>query len=47
MTNTEITLVCNATNMLLEYNQYMDPTDNEAAMNLKLQSVKKYQRYKA
>ena len=38
----EVTRVCSATNVLLKYNWHLDPTDNEAAMDLGLQSVKKY-----
>ena len=42
--NAEVTQVCNAINVLLKYNWHLDLTDNEAAINLGLQSVKKYWR---
>ncbi len=38
----EVTRVCSATNLLLKYNWHLNPMDNEAAMNLRLQTVKKY-----
>ena len=38
----EVTRICSATNLLLKYNWHLDPTDNEAAVDLGLQSVKKY-----
>ena len=40
----EVTRVCSATNVLLKYDWHLDPTDNEAAVDLGLQSVKKYWR---
>ncbi len=38
----EVTRVCRATNVLLKYNWHLNPTDNEAAVDLGLRSVKKY-----
>ena len=43
----EVTRICSATNLLLKYNCHLDPTDNEAAVDLGLQSVKKYWRHAA
>ena len=40
----EVTWVCSTTNVLLKYNQYLDLTDNEAIVDLRLQSVKKFWR---
>ena len=37
--------VCGAINILLKYNWHLNPTDNEIAIDLGLQSVKKYLRY--
>ena len=38
----EVMRVWNATNVLLKYNWHLDPIDNEAAIDLGLQSIKKY-----
>ncbi len=38
----EVTWIYSATNVLLKYNWHLNPTDNEAAIDLGLQSVKKY-----
>lgn len=40
--DTKVTQVCSTTNMLLKYNQHQNPTNNEAVVDLGLQSVKKY-----
>ena len=40
--NAEIMQLCSITNVLLKYNWHLNLTDNEAAINLELQSVKKY-----
>ncbi len=40
----EVTWVCSATNVLLKYNWHLNPTDDKAAVDLGLQSVKKYWR---
>ena len=45
MPNMEVTQKCNATNVLLKYNWYLNPTDDEVVVNLELQSIKKYWRY--
>ncbi len=42
--NAEVTWVCSATNILLRYNWHLNPTDNEAAVDLGLRNVKKYWR---
>ncbi len=42
--NAEVTRVCSATKDLLKYNWYLNQTDNKAAVNLGLQSIKKYWR---
>ena len=42
--NVVMTRVCNATNVLLKYNWHLDPMDNETAVDLRLQSIKKYWR---
>lgn len=39
--------LCSTKNFLLKYNYYLDFTNNEAAVDLRLQNVKKYWRYKA
>ena len=44
MPDAEVTRVCSAINVLLKYNWYLDPTDNEADVDLGLRSVKKYWR---
>ena len=38
----EVTRVCSATNVLLKYNWHFDLTENEATMDPRLQSIKKY-----
>ena len=45
--NTEVTRICSTTNVLLKYNWHLDLTDNEAAIDLGLQSVNKYWRHAA
>lgn len=40
--DTEITQVCNATNVWLKYNLHLVFTDNKAAVDLGLQKFKKY-----
>ena len=40
-------LVCNATNVLLRYNWHLDLTNDKTAVDLGLQSVKKYWRHAA
>ncbi len=42
MPNAEVMRVCNATNDLLKYNWHRNPIDNEVALDLGLQSIKKY-----
>ncbi len=42
--NGKIMRVCSATNVLLKYNWHLNPTDNEATVDLRLQNVKKYWR---
>ena len=42
MLDIEVTQVYNATNVLLKYNWHLDPIDNEVAVDLGLQNVKKY-----
>ena len=32
----EVTQVCSTTNVLLKYNWYLDPMENEAAVDLRL-----------
>ncbi len=44
MPNANITQVCSATNIVLKYNWHLNPTDDEAVVDLELQSVKKYWR---
>ena len=44
MPDTEVTRICSATNVLLKYNWHLSHTENEAAVDLGLQSVKKYWR---
>lgn len=45
MPNAEVTKICWITNILLKYNQHLNLMDNEVAVDLKLQNIKKYQRY--
>lgn len=45
MPNAKVIQVCIAINVLLKYNRYLNSTNNEANVNLRLQSNKKYQRY--
>ncbi len=40
----EVTRVCSTTNILLKYNWHLNLTNNEAAVDLGLRSVKKYWR---
>ena len=40
--NIEITQVCNTTTMLQKYNWHLNFINNEAALDLELQSVKNY-----
>ncbi len=40
--NTEVTQVYSATNVLVKYNWHLNPTDDKAAIDLGLRSVKKY-----
>ncbi len=40
--NAEVTQVCSSTNVLLNYNWHLNPTDDEAVVDLGLRSVKKY-----
>ena len=42
MPDVEVTRVCSAINVLLKYNWHLNPINNETAINLELQSVKKY-----
>lgn len=42
--DTEVTQVCRTTNIVLKYNQHINLTNNKAAIDLRLQSIKKYQR---
>ena len=42
MANVEVTRICSVTNVLLKYDWHLDPTDNEAPVDLK--NVKKYWR---
>ena len=42
MPNAEFIWVCSAINMFLKYDWHFNPIDNKAAMDLGLQSVKKY-----
>ena len=42
MPDAKVKRVCNLTNVLLKYNWHLDFTDDETAVNLGLQSVKKY-----
>lgn len=42
MLDPEVTKVSSITNILLKYNWHLDPIDKKAAMDLGLQSVKKY-----
>lgn len=42
MPDAEIMRICSTTNILLVYNWHLDPTNNEAAINLRLQNIKKY-----
>lgn len=44
MSNIKIKKIYNITNILLKYNQHLDPISNEATTNLKLKSLKKYLR---
>ena len=44
MPDIEVTQICNTTNILLKYNWYLDFIDNKAAIDLGLQSIKKYHR---
>ena len=45
--NVEVTWVCSATNILLKYNWHLDPIDDKVAIDLGLQSIKKYWRHMA
>ena len=47
MPDAEVTRVCSATYVLLKYNWHLDSIDNEAVVDLELQSVKKYWRHAA
>ncbi len=40
--NIKVLQVCSTTNVALKYNWHLNPTDDDSAMNLGLQSVKKY-----
>lgn len=42
MLNAKIIQICNITNSLLKYNQYLDFINNKSAINLEFQSVNKY-----
>ena len=42
--NVEVMRVCSPTNILLNYNWHLDHTGNETAIDLGLQSIKKYWR---
>ena len=42
--NVKVTRLCSTTNVLLKYDLYLNLTHNEAAMDLELQSIKKYKR---
>ncbi len=45
MPNAEVTRVCSTTNVLLKYNWHLLPTDDEATVDLGLQSIEKYWRH--
>ena len=40
--NVEVLWICNIINVLLKYNWHLNSTDNKAAVDLELQSTKKY-----
>lgn len=42
MSEAETIWICSTINILLKYNWYLDSMDNKAAIDLGLQSVKKY-----
>lgn len=42
MLNAEVTQICNATNVLLKYNWYLNLINNEVAIDIVLQSINKY-----
>lgn len=44
MNDAEVIRVYNTTNILLKYNLHLNPTNNEAAVDLRLENVKKYWR---
>lgn len=44
MLNTTVMRVCSATNVLQKYNWYLNQSDDETAVDLGLQSLKKYLR---
>ena len=45
--DTKVMQVCNATNVLLKYNWHLNSIDNKTAVDLELQSVKRYWRHAA
>lgn len=42
ISDVEVIQVYNITNILLSYNWHLNPINNQAAINLKLQNVKNY-----
>lgn len=42
MSDVKIIWIFSATNVLLKYNWYFNPTNDEAAVDLRLRSIKKY-----
>lgn len=42
MLDVKVTQVCNSINILLIYNQHLKFIDNNVAVNLELQNIKKY-----
>lgn len=42
MPDAKVMQACNATNVLLNYNQHFDLIDNKITIDLGLQSIKKY-----
>lgn len=47
MLNTKVAQVCSATKFWLKYNYHLNLADNELAIDLGLQNVKKYKRCRA
>lgn len=47
MPDIQVTKICSRSNLLLKYHWYLDPTDNQGAVDLGLQNIQKYLKYTA